>query len=245
VTVLASILASFVAGIAIYALLQPEFEIRNIIVEGEESVPKAAIFAFVAKNIEGTIGNVVPRGHILFYPRRTIEEGLRDAFPEFSAIRLRRDGLSAVRVSLISRIPYAMWCQRESGCFLVDSSGFAFAAAGPQEMAEYYRIDALSAATTSLKTVVIPPQKLQDLVSLAQRVEAIPLALSSIVLTENDEAVAVLSNGVRILLGAGGFTEALERLSRLLSGEGLVPRTSGGLGVSYIDLRYGKKIYFR
>lgn len=242
--VLLSLLSIFIVGLAFYALLQPEFRIARITVDGAESAPLEAVERLLEESLMGTFAGLIPRSHIAFFPKRSIEEALRETFPVFSDVSVRRDGLAAIRVSLISRDPHAIWCTGGE-CHYIDESGFAFAPASAQSDSEYYRIDADAASTTPLGTTVVEQGRLSELISLARDVDRLSPELASLSIGEDGRVTAHLASGTRLLFGQGDFGEAISRLERTLSEEGLVPRRNGQLLVSYIDLRYGNKIYFK
>lgn len=242
--VLVSLLCFFIVGLAFYALLQPEFRIERISIDGPDSAPREAVKLLVAENLAGKIAGIIPRSHIAFFPKRAIEDSLRKAFPAFSDIAVRRDGLAAIRVSLISRLPFVIWCTRDE-CNLIDEAGFAFAPAPKPALGVYYRIDDGMASTSLFGTNVVEPERLTELISLARSIERLSFEIDSLSIGEDASVTAILRGGTRLLFARNGFDEAISRLERTLSEEGLVPRRNGKLMVGYIDLRYGNKIYFK
>jgi len=242
-TVLMAILCVFVIGLAFYVLLQPEFRIAHITIDGAESAPRRAVELLVQNSLAGKIAGVIPRSHIALFPKRGIEEELRRAFPTFSDVSVRRDGLAAIHVSLISRSPYAIWCG-QGMCMQIDDTGFAFASAQSSSHGAFYRVDD-TLSTSTVGTAVVSRDRLGELIGLARNIENLSLDLASLSIDEDRRVTAHLASGTRLLFGTGGFADAISRLERTLSEEGLVPRRGGQLLVSYIDLRNGNKIYFK
>src|SRR3989344_4491164 len=72
-----SFLSVFLAGAFIYTLLQPEFRIQRIETDGSDTVEKGRIIEFIKAGLRGTYLGFIPREHILFYPRRSLEEEVR------------------------------------------------------------------------------------------------------------------------------------------------------------------------
>jgi cell division septal protein FtsQ len=54
----------------------------------------------------------------------------------------------------------------------------------------------------------------------------------------------MLSGGLRLLLMKGAYAKALESMRVLLKNEA-IPKVGSELSVSYIDLRYGNRVYFK
>ena len=241
--VILSLLGVGILSLSIYALLQPEFRIQRIGIDGSESLPREEITSLVKQGLSGKAVGLIPREHTLLFPKRRLEAAIAAAFPIFSDVRVAREGLSAVRVSLISRTPYVIWC--ESSCYFVDETGFAFATSTKEADQLYYRFARNTVATsTPLGRFVAEPQRLRELSTLVQQLEELSLAVSEVQLGE-EEVTAVLRGGARLLLPGTDFDGAVGHLRRLLAEKGLVARAGGGLLVEYVDLRYGNKIYVK
>lgn len=244
---LGSLLGVGIVGLLLYALFRPEFRIRTVAIDGEEALPRDKITSHIKSGIEGTYFWLIPKAHTFLFPKKSLEAALLRAFPAFSRVEFTREGLSGVRASVVSRSPYAMWCE-ERECFLLDETGVAFAPAPPEQQSLYYRfVDSAGATSTALARTVVTPVRLRELVSLAASLDALALTPLEFRLERTGELTVLLRGGARLLFPKEGPSAALPRLETLLSEKGLVPRYSADslLGVDYIDLRYGNKIYFK
>ena len=78
-----------------------------------------------------------------------------------------------------------------------------------------------------------------------KKLEMSGLEPKEVLLKEQDELEIVLNLGTRLLLRDGEYDLALINLKTLMEQDNLLSRNKGELSVSYIDLRYGNKIYFK
>lgn len=241
-TVLFFMTLAFIAvGGLVYVFSRPEFRITAIEVNGSARVPKRLLHSRIVQEISGTYIGFIPKSHTLFYPKSVIKETLLKEFPAFSSVSLSLRNLSALRASVREREPIALWCASE--CFFLDESGFAFAK--PDEGAEplYYRLE--SAATSSpLGTTAIGKERLASLLSFLKQLEKLSFNPERTALRGAGELEVALEDEVKILAREGDYERALGSLQALLDTDAL-PRTGDALAVSYIDVRYGNKIYFK
>ena len=88
-------------------------------------------------------------------------------------------------------------------------------------------------------------EELSKLLLFLKKLEMAGLEPREVLLKEQDELEVVLSFGTRLLLRSGNYDTALINLETLMEQDNLLSRNKGELSVSYIDLRYGNKIYFK
>ena len=243
-----SILLLSFGAVGMYALLQPDFRIQEVTIDGAETLSQERIRDVIRTRLTGTYLGFFPRGHNLFFPAGSLRKALLAEFPLLSGVRFRRDSLASVHMSLIAREPYALWCEEER-CFLLDKSGVLFAEAPKGEKSTFPRLAVKDfAAEAALGTAVLEEQQLSALVSLVGALEGMGFAVEEIELGETRTVSVRLREGARLLLAESeSYTPALARLTLLLSEEDLIPRggEQGELRVQYIDLRYGNKVYFK
>lgn len=231
-----------VIATALYAFSRPDFRIDTIEVSGSASVPDADVKAAVTKQLLGSYAGFIPKAHTLLYPKEAIKENLVRRFPAFSGVAVSLRTLSALRIAVRERQPVARACM-DGVCYFLDETGFAFAIAGNGTEGLYYTLDGIS-TTTPLGKVVIGTDRLTSLLSFLKQLDGLGFDPHGATFIGADE-LEILSGAMRLLLREGEYDSALIRLQTLLTEEGLVPRKGDDLSVSYIDLRYGNKIYFK
>ena len=231
------------AGGALYALSRPALRIQRVELAGATRIPEESLRALLAEQLSGAYFGVIPRAHILFYPRAAIRESLLLRFPSLSRVSLSLKNLAALQVSVREREPAALWCVAEHVCFFIDRTGFAFEEAGAEREGRYYRLERV-ATTSPIGRAVIESKRLADLFAFLKELERLSLEPRRVVFEEAHEMRVALSNGVQLLLKEGAYAKALDSMQVLLRDEAL-PKTENELSVYYIDLRYGNKVYFK
>lgn len=242
--ILISVLLLLSVGGLTYGFFRPEFRITVIEVSGFSRVSEEHLRASVVQGLQGAYLGVIPRAHTLLYPRADLTEALLQEFPALSGVSLSLRSVSSLRVAVHEREPVVHWCSDSFGCFLMDSGGFVFAEAPSGTERMYFRID--RAATSSpLGTYAIEKRRLEELISFSRGLELLELDPEKIRLLGEGELDVVLREGTRILLREGDLDRSIRRLQTLLQTEGVLPKVHGKLGVTYLDLRYGNKVYFK
>lgn len=242
--VLLSILIFLAVSAAVYGFSRPELRIERIEVSGSVRVPEASVVRVVKEALSGTYLGFIPKSHTLLYPHSALTQSLLRTFPTFANVSLSLESLAALRVSVIEREPRALWCIGGQDCFLMDETGFVFAPAEAGTEGLYYRLET-SATTTSLGTFALEKSRLAGFVDFLQQLERLGFDPEKLLLEEVGGLEVVFRDGMRLLLNNGDFERALTNLNALLAEHDLIPKEGGRLGVSYIDLRYGNKIYFK
>lgn len=83
--------------------------------------------------LDGDYLGVIPKTNTFFYPETFVENGLTDLFKKIDSIKIKRSGLSGIRLNIVERIPTALVCggfHNEEGldqkCYSVDKDGYVF-----------------------------------------------------------------------------------------------------------------------
>lgn len=236
-----------VVGLALYALSRPSFFISEVSVSGNSRVPTEAVSALIRRGLSERFLGILPRSHVLLYPKDALRERLLSEFPLLAGVMLSAN-FNSLSVLLREREPVALWCP-EDECFYMDAEGFAFAAAPSGAERNYKRFSPMLAASGTpavLFTHPIGAPRLREIQGFLRELEQLSLRSSRVRIGESGEVSVELVGGGELRLHDERFDEALTRLSTLLAEPGLIRRGSTGeLRVEYIDLRYGNKIYFK
>lgn len=134
----------------IFLLRLPVFQISNVQVEGSTISSSSSVLALAKDSLAGNYPFFIPRSNIIFFPKRDIEESLKNSFAEIKSITTERKGLSFISLSIKERMASALVCEGFIGdsvyggnCFLADNEAFVFAKAKENlpNLAKYYIIN--------------------------------------------------------------------------------------------------------
>jgi len=119
------ILAFIIIGAIFYFLFFLEiFQVRKIIITGEERIAKENIKLLVEEKLENRILFLKTKSIFLTNLGR-IKNDILNNFPQIAEIEINRGFPDAVNVLVIERLELAIWCQNER-CFLLDNEGIIF-----------------------------------------------------------------------------------------------------------------------
>lgn len=242
--VLITALSLLVIGGCFYLFSRPEFRITSVEVSGQVRVSEDSVRANIAEEMQGSYFGIIPKTHTLLYPKSILKEALLDGFPALSAVSISLRNLHTLHVFVEERDPKALWCVTEEECFFIDETGFVFAPAPANTLRMYYRL-LKEATTTPLRTVVIDPSRLAKLLSFLKRLEDLGFDPEEARLVNDKELRITVRGGLSLLLREADYDKAFANLEILLARNDVLPRSSGELKVTYIDLRFGNKIYFK
>ncbi|KPJ56189.1 hypothetical protein AMJ49_05460 [Parcubacteria bacterium DG_74_2] len=91
------------------------FQIKKIIITGEEKVSTQDVGDFIDKEV----------GSIFLVKPNKIEKIILNSFPEIAEVEIKRGFPDALYIVIIERTGVATWCQEEQ-CFLIDEQGIIF-----------------------------------------------------------------------------------------------------------------------
>ena len=120
----------------------PEGTIANISVIGSSALLEEGVRSYVEEAIGGNYLGLFSRANVLIYPRRSIEEGLLDFFPNFLSASVSISDFPSIQVAIKEREPRYLWC----GSFSLEEgvSGESASSTGAGEVREDKKPDAPS-----------------------------------------------------------------------------------------------------
>jgi len=253
----------FIGGLAGVALLGsvvgigaishlPRLAITAVEVKGAAALPPESLVASVKAGLASDELRLFAKDNIFLYPKRVLEAALAHDYPRIKDVSLSRQSLlaQAVVVTVKERQPYARWCTgaitaRASGstCYLMDAAGFIFAEAASEATA--VPIEFRGGLVTDRAPIGqwFLRGRLASAVALMGKLAAAghaPIGFS--VESERDLAIAL---GTGPILYAP-FSEDPDALVQTLETALRAESLEGRIGtLSYIDLRFGNRVYYK
>ena len=238
--------------------------LEKVKVEGNYTVSSEAITNRAKELLAGKYLGLYSRDHVLLWPKTSIEAGLAQSFPRLKNIELRTLDRETLLVKVDERIPVFSWCHNTdengnpSNCQLVDKTGHS-CGSSPIFSESVYPVlsgDFVSGSSTDqLLSTTTFPELATFVLGLREelRAEAKPLGLYRIVfLGDDDYAALVALNGEtdnpwRVVFNIK--TPAADLINNFLMVfksdlfRGELQKNDWEL--DYIDLRFGKKIFYK
>ncbi|MBZ9578656.1 FtsQ-type POTRA domain-containing protein [Patescibacteria group bacterium] len=100
------------------------FQVKRIIISGNESVSKEGIVAVVEYNLEKK-NLFFPTKSVFLVNLDKIKKDILNSFPQIAEIEIGRGFPDVLNIIVIERLRLATWCQKDN-CFLLDNEGVIF-----------------------------------------------------------------------------------------------------------------------
>lgn len=223
----------------------PFLQVTSVVVSGAGAVGSTTIQGLAEQEMAEDYLYFFSKHNIFLYPKQGIEQGLLQKFPTLQSAAVQAENFHTVSIAVTERKPVALWCgedaSAESGCYLLDADGFAYAPApeySGDAFEHYY-----GALATSTRHYLSPDEfrSLSALVAAIAGKETNEGVQSVFVDAQND-AHLVLSGGCEVRFGASD-EGVFQRFTLALTAD---PFTAHPLSdFEYLDLRFGDKIYYK
>jgi len=234
-------IASAVATLLFYV---PSLRASTINISGLDKIDEKELRAEILGALEGIKWLIIPRDHMLFLPKKNIEDILSGKY-RFRDFEVKKEFPSTLDISITERKTWAIWCSENgNSCLLLDEGGFAFDKSAALSGGVILSIvDARE--DDFLHKNILPPE---DFNKISRMTEGIAKIIQSdivkIYIKKDGETYYLYpKNGFYMIIDAETDIEkSLENLSLALrSGE--IKEKSNAL--EYVDLRFPDKVFYK
>lgn len=210
------------------------FQVKEIIIAGEEKVSKEELKLFIEEKLEAEILFFETKG-IFAINLKEIRSAILNKFPKIAAVEIHRGIPDALNVVVIERIGIAKWCKEET-CFLLDKEGVIFEEIDLET--EIIKITDGQELALALGEKVIEKKLLSQIMEIERKLkEDLKIQLQEVLLVSSERINIKTSEGWKIYLNPQQDIEwQLTKLNAVLEEE-LSPERRREL--EYIELRFG------
>ena len=115
-----------IASVSLFYFLtfSETFQIKNIVVTGEEKASKEEIILIVEGKLDKRLLFFKTKS-IFFVNSKGIREDILNAFPQIAGVEISRGLPATLNIFVVERMGLLNWCQ-ENNCFLLDNEGIIF-----------------------------------------------------------------------------------------------------------------------
>jgi cell division septal protein FtsQ len=124
--IIVAILSVF--GLSVWLSRISFLRLDTVIVKGNAAIDSQDIEFLAQKYLAGAYLGLYAKSNKLIYPKDTIEEAVRNTFPNINTLKIEAQGHN-LQVSLTERKPVFIWCKGKAnssataGCYFMDGSG--------------------------------------------------------------------------------------------------------------------------
>ena len=226
----------------------PAIMIQEIEVKGNDVLQDKILFDIAHDAIQGHHFNLFSKQNIFLYPKRNIEGRILSKHPRVKTVDVSFDTFSRITIDVRERKTYALYCtQSNAKCFVVDDEGVLFAQA-PHFSSHSYFVYTTGLEVSLLRQTVLPAEEFVTFEAFkAALADIVPVQLAVLEVEDENEYRVVLENGAGIVFDPGdGYEQILQDLHSVLQSEEFQADVGENLeNLSYIDLRFGNKVFFK
>ena len=243
--------------------------IKEVRVEASETFPKQEALALIEGVLDESYLWLFPKRNALLYPEQFIVKELTEQFPRSESVTIHREGFEGLSVSFKERKPHVLWCAHQEEekeqvgegkatdtpkfiperCYFADEKGFIFAPAPGFSGSAYLifytspGVDTEGGRVEPISTQIIDEATFASLNAFIASIGKLGLAARTVFI-QNDYYEVQLAGGARIIIPRDKpFGDVLEIVQSVLAESAF--DTAGIEGIEYIDLRFGKKVYYK
>ena len=114
----------FFAILSYFLLFSEFFQVKQIIITGEEKVSSENIKSLIEKKLENKILFFHTKS-LFLVDFKKIRKDILDSFPQIAKVEIKQGFPDSLDIIVIERLSLAVWCQADD-CFLLDNEGVIF-----------------------------------------------------------------------------------------------------------------------
>jgi len=226
----------------------PFFSIKHINVEGTKTVDPTTVSELSTQYLNGSFLKFFPRATFLTAGKSKLKETILKTFPLIYDAKLSFHTPNTLLIEIQEREPFVLWCsgQDYKKCFFADKSAFLYDIA-PEFSSPVYTVYRGGSDTDNpIGQKITDDNIFKRLNDLEKEFSILGLKTKEVVFQPNEDIYFNLSHGSLYVSLREDDKLTLNNLTSLLSN----PKTDlsdglGGIKNSYIDLRFGNKIFYK
>lgn len=238
----------------------PELNINNTTVTGGKILDNEDINKVVNKDLSGRYFTLFPKTNFLLYPKNKIENDLKNTFKRIDTVSANIHGTKNLYIDLKERTADYIWCGDTpspdvGGCYLMDNTGYIFDNAPYFSGNVYFRFFGNISGVQNDMVIgsYFNKNNFQRLLSFKDILKSMKLDVSSLFVKNDDYAEFYISSnivppeGPKIKIKVNDdLNKVAENLQAAIHTAPLSTNLENEPSkLSYIDLRFGNKVYFK
>lgn len=242
-------------------------------ISGNEVVSSESVQDEVTEIMSGNYLKLFSKSNFLIYPKQDIEETLLTIFPRFNEVDLNVDNFNILKIDVVERNPYVLFCEKglfenekissinviseetdesiaeetvklKERCLFVDNTGFVFDKAPNFPKEIFFKYYVGMAGEESLGKFAFEGEKFKELDSFIQFLNGLGLSPYKLEIEKENYEIYFAENSRLIFEIDQDIKEVTTNLQSVLNMEDF--EEEGSLwNIEYIDLRFGNKVFYK
>lgn len=254
---LKSVFAVFILSVVLVLLSwgsrHEKFLIKNVKIEGNETVSAEEISKIVEKNISGKYLFLFPKNNVLIYSGGAISKEILNNLKKVNSVETKIGDRKELLVKVAERKPAYVWCPQDdvgedtapkSQCYFLDEHGFSFSEAPRFSGPVFFEIYAGGVSDTAVGGYPFENSLFRKLTLFKNALAEISLPATRLIQMKDGDFKFELKDGGTILINEK--TDINISLRNLLSAKKALDESGKATSsLEYIDLRFGNKVFYK
>lgn len=244
VIVLSILFILLIAGVVGFFHI-PYLKINDVAVTGTSELDPNAIKQTALTLSSGNEWYVFPKTSFFLYPTTAIQQEISKQFKDIDKVEVKRKSINKVEVVVHERSPYAWYCI--ATCFILDERGYIYkeASTTSSDFVTFRDARPEYASSTPLGNYPLKTEVFKDIETFARNIGPLKLHLKEVVIGVNNDITVITEEGKLIISFRESLPDQLDILKTALA-QPLFTNPDGSMKrFGYIDLRFGKKIFYK
>lgn len=224
----------------------PQYTIQAVEVSGTSSLDPAQIQAQV-ETVLGTGGSFISPRFIFSYDARRIERALKGSSMRIARAKISRAGFfsTTLDVAIGERAPFARWCAGDARCYIIDETGFVFAASASstETVSEPFVFSGGLASSTDPLGAYVAPAHFPSALAIMRALGQAGFSPVSAAFDSDTDFSLITDTGLKIYASFGAEPPDLVRNLKLVLGSDALKDHLADL--EYVDLRFGQRVFYK
>lgn len=231
----------FIVGARIL-LSSSALAIKAVAVSGVEGMDEKEIKAFAFSELSQSRSNFFSRDNFIFFDKEAFSRALLKAFPKYASVKAELANVSSISIDVSLRETFAFWCYKDNdeSCLNVDYLGVGFQ--GKTDGQDEARVKIFSEKKPIAGELVFSSAKFGNLADLIKTFARAGRSVK-IVYERGEDFYLILEDGAEIRLSSS--CDANSIVSKVSAIYADWEKEKSGIGIDYIDLRYGNKVFIK
>jgi cell division septal protein FtsQ len=238
----------FLVVLPILIVRIPFLSIKTINVTGAQTIDSNAVSDLVKQDLSGTYLRFLPRATFLTAFKSSLRSHILNTFPIALDAKLSFHTPNTLLVEIKERQPFALWCAGTDykNCFFADNTGFVYNNAPEFSSPVYIVFRNGISADNPIGQTITDGETLKRINDLISNFSVLGLKTQEVLFQQNEDVNFNLTHGSLYVSLRGDDKLTFNNLSSLLLNSKTDLRDgSGGIKNSYIDLRFGNKLFYK
>lgn len=223
-----------------FIAFNPFFQIETVVVEDNANINSEALENFVKSHSENKVFFLKTQSTFLISTSE-IRKSLLEEVPTIGDVDVKRNFPDSLKVKVVERKPVAFWCREKNKekCFFVDRKGVAFE---KTERLATARPVIVKKENPDKDNRVLSAEELSRFFLIHKSLEKFDTPVNFFEIVAKNHIAAHTKEGIEIYFTFTNTERELENIKIVLE-EKL--KKENRVGLDYIDMRFGDRVYYK